>query len=375
MDLDSELNGTGDPLHECESSDGIQGPVTGVSGDYSLCVRDVPGEQATIDAFRDWVVDIVGNGGDASLMEWLDLLKDVDRITASFGGMEGAVWLLKNALSYQEKLFTSWEFIHLTQNDRLAAMQWYRESSRNYLSTLLKRKEIADEEIRDELLSKLKDRFDVLHGFGFGPSFFGTDDEVIIPFRNSLKWEAVAVVLNADPTSLWSILQMEKNGHDPTLIGINLFEMNNKRYYLGTGSLETPESTRNTVYDRRAEEEYFAFTRGERPPNGNAMDKADEMGARLMGISDYGLLQTQALYDHEGSCWVTPIHANESRIVHRDMGGGEHIALREVAVGGVDHLGLYYNHHEPACSTRNNRGFRCCVEIEEIPLKRHPLIR
>lgn len=105
-------------------------------------------------------------------------------------------------------------------------------------------------------------------------------------------WSAVKSALEANPEALWSISQMEAQGHMP-----DVYNFDANGFDIGTCSEETPASGRNCVYD----EEAAAWLRVNYPNdtfNGNAVEMAEAMGIELMSEAQYkDVLQSKGKFD------------------------------------------------------------------------------
>lgn len=113
------------------------------------------------------------------------------------------------------------------------------------------------------------------------------------------NWSRVKTALEADPEALWSINQMEVQGHMP-----DVYNFDDNGFDIGTCSEETPSGTRNCVYDAQA----AAWLKENYPQetfNGSAVEMAEAMGIRLMSPNHYEvILQCKGEFDRQTSSWL-----------------------------------------------------------------------
>ena len=119
-----------------------------------------------------------------------------------------------------------------------------------------------------------------------------------MPLHEGVNWNDVKTSLEASPEALWSLLQMESAGHDP-----DVYHNDEKDYYFGTCSKESPESGRNCVYDKDAAELLKENHPGEEF-NGSAVEMAQSMGIELMLPDHYERLQEKGIFDLETLSWL-----------------------------------------------------------------------
>lgn len=136
-------------------------------------------------------------------------------------------------------------------------------------------------EVQAALLGKLQQRFEAHSGRHEG-----------------VNWVDVQRSLEADPAKLWSLQQMETNGHAP-----DVYMEDDGAYYFGTCSVETPEAHRNIVFDAEAQA-YLAEHCPQETCNGNAVDIAAAMGIDLMDETQYRHLQTLGRFDVQTWSWL-----------------------------------------------------------------------
>lgn len=178
-------------------------------------------------------------------------------------------------------------------------------------------------EQREELLRTLKARF-----------------EKNMTRHIGLEWAKVQVRLEANPTKLWSLHEMERTGGEPDVVGHN---QKTGEYIFYDCSAESPTGRRSLCYDGAAHE-----ARKEHKPETSAMDMADEMGIELLTEEQYRELQKLGNFDTKTSSWVkTPADV-------RELGG---------AIFGDRRYGRVFFYHNGASSYYAARGFRGALRV------------
>lgn len=119
------------------------------------------------------------------------------------------------------------------------------------------KKELTPEQ-RQELLSKLKTRFDKN-----------------ISCHQGLEWMKVQTKLEANAGKLWSLSEMEKTGGEPDVIG---YDEKAGEYVFVDFSAESPKGRRNVCYDYEGQQEREKHGIH---PAGNAVDMAAFIGIGL----------------------------------------------------------------------------------------------
>lgn len=173
-------------------------------------------------------------------------------------------------------------------------------------------------EVQNELLSTLERRF--------------TEHMERHP---KLNWSDIQTRLLKQPSSMWTLYEMERTGGEPDVVG-------NTHMFMDC-SAESPKGRRSTCYDREALE-----ARKKNKPETDAMSMAAEMGIELLTEEDYRTLQTVGEFDLKSSSWVkTP-----DKI--RKLGGAIFCDRRYDTV---------FTYHNGADSYYSARGFRGKLEI------------
>ena len=157
-----------------------------------------------------------------------------------------------------------------------------------------------------------------------------------------LQWAKVQAKLEANPTKLRSLAEMEKTGGEPDVISYN---KETSEYIFFDCSPETPKGRMNTCYDGEGQKEREKH--GVHPA-GNAVDMAGTMGIELLGEEQYRALQKQGEFDTKTSSWIkTPDDI-------RNLGG---------ALFADRRYGHVFVYHNSAPSFYSGRGFRGMLRV------------
>lgn len=174
-------------------------------------------------------------------------------------------------------------------------------------------------EQRNELLNVLKIRFDKNMGRHKG-----------------LDWATVQAKLEANPTNLWSLHEMERTGGEPDVVG---FDKKTGEYIFYDCSAESPNGRRSICYDHEALE-----SRKEYKPANSAIQMAEDMGIEVLTEAQYRELQKLGTFDAKTSSWVkTPAEI-------RKVGGALFCDFR------FGHVFVYHNGAESYYAARAFRG-------------------
>lgn len=153
--------------------------------------------------------------------------------------------------------------------------------------------------------------------------------------HEGLAWSDVQARLDADPDALESLLEMERTGGEPDVIGQ---DAKTGHYTFCDCSAESPKGRRSLCYDREARE-----SRNEHPPKSSAVETAAAMGIDLLTEEQYRALQELEEFDTKTSTWVqTPPDV-------RALGGALFCDRR---------YGKVFTYHNGAQSYYAARGFR-----------------
>ena len=176
---------------------------------------------------------------------------------------------------------------------------------------------------QEELLTILKLRF-----------------EKHIQHHKGIEWAKVQAKLEANPSKLWSLHQMEETGGEPDVVH---YDKTTDTYTFYDCSVESPKGRRSVCYDHEALE-----SRKQHKPKHSAIGMATEMGITLLNEAQYRTLQTLGTFDAKTSSWLqTPTDI-------RKLGG---------AIFGDWRYGTVFIYHNGADSYYGARGFRGCLEV------------
>lgn len=176
---------------------------------------------------------------------------------------------------------------------------------------------------RDQILRTLNDRF-----------------EQNVHRHKGHTWDEVRARLEASPTALRSLREMELSGGEPDVIGCDRIT---GRFLYCDCSPESPSGRRSLCFDRDAR-----MSRKENQPKGSAMEVAAAMGIELLSEQQYRQLQEIGEFDMKTSSWVaTPADI-------RSRGGALFCDRR---------YGQVFVYHNGAQSWFAARGFRGLVHV------------
>ncbi|MBN8651681.1 MAG: DUF4256 domain-containing protein [Cytophagales bacterium] len=160
--------------------------------------------------------------------------------------------------------------------------------------------------------------------------------------HKGITWAEVQAKLEADPSKLWSLSEMEKTGGEPDVIG---YDKKTNEFIFSDCSAETPKGRRSICYDHEALE-----SRKEHKPANSAVQMATDMGIELLNEVQYRELQSLAgdKFDAKSSSWLkTPADI-------RKLGG---------AIFGDYRYGHVFVYHNGAESYYGVRGFRGLLRV------------
>lgn len=184
------------------------------------------------------------------------------------------------------------------------------------------KKELSQEQ-REELLSKLKDRF-----------------ENNMDRHKGIDWADVQAKLEVSHKKLWSLHEMERTGGEPDVVG---HDQQTGEYVFYDCSAESPKGRRSVCYDREGLE-----SRKKHKPDNNAVDMAANMGIELLTEEQYRELQQLGEFDRKTSSWI------QTPSAIRKHGGALFCDRR------YDHV---FTYHNGAQSYYASRGFRGVVRV------------
>lgn len=114
--------------------------------------------------------------------------------------------------------------------------------------------------------------------------------------HQGFQWAKVQAKLEANPEKLWSLVEMERAGGEPDVIG---HDKETGEYIFYDCSSESPKGRRRVCYDREGQE-----SRKKHKPAHNAIDMATAMGVELLTEEQYRELQNLGNFDTKTSSWV-----------------------------------------------------------------------
>lgn len=158
--------------------------------------------------------------------------------------------------------------------------------------------------------------------------------------HKDLEWVKVQAKLEANPSKLWSLSQMEATGGEPDVVH---HDKTTDTYTFFDCVAESPKGRRSVCYDHEALE-----SRKQYKPEHSAIGMATEMGITILNEAQYRSLQTLGKFDTKTSSWLqTPSDI-------RKLGG---------AIFGDWRYGTVFIYHNGAESYYAARGFRGYLEI------------
>ncbi len=154
--------------------------------------------------------------------------------------------------------------------------------------------------------------------------------------HKGIEWAKVETKLKNNSEKLWSLIEMEKTGGEPDVVGQ---DKKTGEYIFYDCSAESPKGRRSLCYDREALE-----ARKEYKPKNNAIDMAMAIGIELLTEEQYRELQKLGNFDLKTSSWVkTPAGI-------RKLGGAVFCDRR------YDTVFLYHNGADSYYAARGFRG-------------------
>lgn len=176
---------------------------------------------------------------------------------------------------------------------------------------------------RKNLLEKLRSRFEANPGRHPG-----------------LAWEKALARLEALPEKLASLLEMERTGGEPDVVG--RVDKTGECVFMDC-SVESPIGRRSLCYDREGLDDRKAFK-----PKTSAAEMSGTMGIELLTEEQYRELQSLGEFDLKTSSWLeTPPEV-------RRLGG---------ALFGDRRYGRVFVYHNGASSYYAARGFRGALRV------------
>lgn len=158
--------------------------------------------------------------------------------------------------------------------------------------------------------------------------------------HRGMDWAKVQARLEANADKLGSLVEMERTGGEPDVVGL---DKKSGEFVFMDCSPESPTGRRSVCYDRDG-----WLSRKDARPKTTAMDLAAEMGIALLTEEEYVALQKLGEFDLKTSSWIaTPADIREH--------GGALYAERRYARIFIGHNG--------AQSYYAVRGFRGVLRV------------
>jgi hypothetical protein len=180
-------------------------------------------------------------------------------------------------------------------------------------------------EQREQLLKTLKARF-----------------EKNMKRHEGLEWSDLQARLVRKSGALWSLIEMERTGGEPDVIGRG---KETGEYVFCDCSAESPQGRRNVCYDREGQKKR---EKEGLPVAGNVLDIASAMGIEPLTEEQYGDLQKLGNFDTKTQSWLkTPSEITK-------LGG---------AIFGDRRFGRVFVYHNTASCFYRGRGFRGSLKI------------
>lgn len=155
-----------------------------------------------------------------------------------------------------------------------------------------------------------------------------------------LEWSKIQEKLEANPSKLWSLNEMERAEGEPDVVD---YDKETDEYIFYDCSTETPKGRRSLCYDKEALD-----ARKEFKPENNVIDMATSMGIELLSEDEYRYLQQLGKFDLKTSSWIkTPTEI-------RKLGGALFADFRYETV---------FVYHNGAQSYYAVRGFRGSLRV------------
>lgn len=158
--------------------------------------------------------------------------------------------------------------------------------------------------------------------------------------HKGITWDKVQERLEAYPSKIWSLNEMETTGGEPDVVA---FDKKSGEYTFYDCAAESPKGRRSICYDHEALE-----ARKEHKPASSAINMAEEMGVELLTEEEYRALQELGEFDLKTSSWLkTPANI-------RKLKG---------AIFGDRRYDTVFIYHNGAESYYGARGFRASLKV------------
>ncbi len=151
-----------------------------------------------------------------------------------------------------------------------------------------------------------------------------------------IEWKRVQSRIESSPDKLKAILEMERTGGEPDVIGV---DEKSGQFVFCDCSAESPAGRRSLCFDREA-----LNARKENKPKGSALELAASIGIEILNEQQYRELQTLGEFDRKTSSWI------ETPAKIRRLGGALFCDRR------YDSVFVYHNGAESYYASRGFRG-------------------
>lgn len=158
--------------------------------------------------------------------------------------------------------------------------------------------------------------------------------------HKGLEWAKVQQKLEANPSKLWSLNEMEETGGEPDVVA---FDAKSGEFVFFDCAAESPKGRRSICYDQKALD-----ARKEHKPKDSAQNMAQNMGVTLLTEEQYKALQQLGEFDTKTSSWI------ETPEAIRKLGGAIFSDRR------YNHVFVYHNGAESYYAAR---GFRAALRV------------
>jgi hypothetical protein len=153
-------------------------------------------------------------------------------------------------------------------------------------------------------------------------------------------WANLRARLEANPSKLWSLSEMERTGGEPDVVAV---DKKTGEYVFYDCAAESPAGRRSFCYDPEA-----LKARKEHKPANSAVGLANDIGIELLTEVEYRELQKLGKFDTKTSSWLqTPGEI-------RKLGG---------SIFGDYRYGTVFIYHNGAESYYAGRGFRGSLRV------------
>ena len=158
--------------------------------------------------------------------------------------------------------------------------------------------------------------------------------------HTGMEWVKVQAKLEASPSKLWSLDDMESTGGEPDVVA---YDQKADEYTFFDCAAESPKGRRSICYDHQALE-----ARKEHKPKDSAINMAADMGVAILTEAQYRYLQDLGNFDTKTSSWI------ETPAEIRKLGG---------AIFADRRYNKVFVYHNGAESYYAARAFRASLKV------------